>query len=188
MFCITRTKYWLQVRVSDHSSALQYIYLSTISYLNIRMILHTKAKVSLPTEGLLPCTKPHSHRMIGFGRDLCGSSSSTPLLKQGHQEQAAQDLVQAGLEYLQRRRIHKLPGQPVPVLRHPQSAQWRSSSSCSAGTAIKEKCLMKQKENKLQDLCWYNCQQFMDLNFLNKSNHFRNTRSAQLIMINRQTV
>uniref|UniRef100_A0A8C2U984 Cohesin subunit SA n=1 Tax=Coturnix japonica TaxID=93934 RepID=A0A8C2U984_COTJA len=27
--------------------------------------------------------------------------------------------VQAGLEYLQRRRLHHLPGQPVPVLRHP---------------------------------------------------------------------
>ena len=24
------------------------------------------------------------------------------------------------LEYLQRRRLHNLPGQPVPVLRHPQ--------------------------------------------------------------------
>jgi len=51
--------------------------------------------------------------MVGVGRDLCGSSSPTPLPKQGHPEQAAQDLVQAGLEYLQRRRLHNLPGQPV---------------------------------------------------------------------------
>ena len=58
--------------------------------------------------------------MFGVGRDLCGSSSPTPLVKQGHLQQAAQDLVQAGLEYLQRRRLHKLPGQPVPVLHHPQ--------------------------------------------------------------------
>ena len=43
-----------------------------------------------------------------------------PLPKQGHPQQAAQDLVQAGLEYLQRRRLHNLPGQPVPGLRHPQ--------------------------------------------------------------------
>ena len=43
-----------------------------------------------------------------------------PLTKQGHPEQAAQDLVQEGLEYLQRRRLHNLPGQPVPGLRHPQ--------------------------------------------------------------------
>jgi len=58
--------------------------------------------------------------MVGVGRDLCGSSSPTPLPKQGRLQQAAQDLVQAGLEYLQRRRLHSLSGQPVPVLRHPQ--------------------------------------------------------------------
>ena len=56
---------------------------------------------------------------VGVGRDLCGSSSPTLLPKQGHLQQAAQDLVQAGLEYLQRRRLHSLPGQPVPGLRHP---------------------------------------------------------------------
>ena len=61
-----------------------------------------------------------NHRTVGVGRDLWGSSSPTPLPKQGHPEQAAQDLVQAGLEYLQRRRLHNLPGQPVPGLRHPQ--------------------------------------------------------------------
>jgi len=33
-------------------------------------------------------------------RDLCGSPSPIPLPKQGHLQQAAQDLVQAGLEYL----------------------------------------------------------------------------------------
>jgi len=59
--------------------------------------------------------------MVGVGRDLWGSSSPTPLPKQGHLEQAAQNLVQAGFEYLQRRRIHSLPGQPVPVLCHSQS-------------------------------------------------------------------
>ena len=58
--------------------------------------------------------------MVGFRRDLCGSSSPTALPKQGHLEQVAQDLIQVGLEYLQRRRLHNLPGQPLPVLRHPQ--------------------------------------------------------------------
>jgi len=33
--------------------------------------------------------------MVGVGRDLCGSSSPTLLAKQGHLQQAAQDLVQA---------------------------------------------------------------------------------------------
>ena len=68
-------------------------------------------------------TESQNHRMLGVGRDLCGSSSPTPLPKQGHLQQAAQDLVQAGLEYLQRKRIHNLPGQPVPVLSHPQSEE-----------------------------------------------------------------
>jgi len=45
---------------------------------------------------------------------------SNPLPKQGHPEQAAQDLVQVGLECLQRRRLHHLPGQPGPGPHHPQ--------------------------------------------------------------------
>ena len=57
--------------------------------------------------------------MVGAGRDLCGSSSPPPLLKLGHLQQAAQDHIQAGLEYLQKRRIHSLSGQPVPGLHHP---------------------------------------------------------------------
>ena len=61
--------------------------------------------------------------MVGLRRDLWGSSSPTPLTKQGHLEQAAQDHVQAGFEYLQRRRLHNLSGQPVPVLHHPQSEE-----------------------------------------------------------------
>jgi len=58
--------------------------------------------------------------MLGVERDLYESSSPIPLPKQGHLQQAAQGLVQAGLEYLQRRRLHISSGKPVPVLRHPQ--------------------------------------------------------------------
>jgi len=68
-------------------------------------------------------TRSQNHRMLGIGRDLFGSSSPTPLPKQGHLQQAAQDLVQAGLEYLQRRSLHNLSGQSVPGLRHPQSEE-----------------------------------------------------------------
>jgi len=57
--------------------------------------------------------------MVGVGRDLCGSSSPAPLPKQGHLQQAAQDRIQVGLEYLQRR-LHSLTGQPGPGLCHPQ--------------------------------------------------------------------
>jgi len=48
--------------------------------------------------------------MVGVGRNLCGSSSPTLLPKQGHLQEAVEDLVQAGLEYLRRRRLHNLPG------------------------------------------------------------------------------
>jgi len=61
--------------------------------------------------------------MVGVGRDLWRSPSPNPLPKQSHLQQAAQDFVQAGLEYLQRRRIHNSSGQPVPVLLHPHSEE-----------------------------------------------------------------
>ena len=38
-----------------------------------------------------------NHRMVGVGRNLCGSSSPTLLPKQGHLQQAAQHHVQPGL-------------------------------------------------------------------------------------------
>ena len=63
------------------------------------------------------CPGSQNHWMVRVGRDLCGSSSPTPLPKQGHLQQPAQDFVQACLEYLQRRRLHNLPGQPGPQSR-----------------------------------------------------------------------
>jgi len=41
------------------------------------------------------CHESQNHRIVRVGRDLCGSSSPTLLLKQGHLQQAAQDLVRA---------------------------------------------------------------------------------------------
>jgi len=41
-------------------------------------------------------SESQNHRIVGVGRDLCGSSSPTPLPKQGRLQQAAQDLVQEG--------------------------------------------------------------------------------------------
>ena len=73
--------------------------------------------------GIVTDSQSQTHSMVGVGSDLWGSSCPTPLPKQGHLQQAAQDLVQAGLEYLQRRRLHSPSGQPVPVLRHPQSEE-----------------------------------------------------------------
>ena len=78
-----------------------------------------KSFLALPKQA----AESQNHGMVGVGRDLCGSSSPIPLPKQSHPEQAAQDLVQAGFEYLRRRRLHNLSGQPVPVLHHPQSEE-----------------------------------------------------------------
>jgi len=49
-----------------------------------------------------------------------GDPPPNPLPKQGHPEQAVEDLVQPGLEYLQRRRLPSPSGQPGPGLCHPQ--------------------------------------------------------------------
>ena len=61
--------------------------------------------------------------MVGVGKDLWRSSSPTLLPKQGQLEQAAQDHVQVGLEYLLRRRLHNPSRQPLPVLCHCQSEE-----------------------------------------------------------------
>jgi len=63
-------------------------------------------------------TESQNHRMVGVGRDLCGSSSPTLLPKQGHLQQAAEDLVQTGLEYLQRRRHGSLRLSTLKLLRN----------------------------------------------------------------------
>ena len=44
-----------------------------------------------------------NHGTVTVGRDLWGSSSPTPLLKQAHLQQVAQDCIQADFECLQRR-------------------------------------------------------------------------------------
>jgi len=72
--------------------------------------------IEFSAEGRDNFTEPQNHTTFGVRRDLCGSSSPTPLPKQGHLQQAAQDLVQTGLEHLQRRRLHNPSQQPVPVL------------------------------------------------------------------------
>ena len=85
--------------------------------------IHTKNEIVKKPLSIRRNHRLKNHSMVELGRDLWISLDSTPLLKQGHLQQAAQDLVQAGLGYLQRRRIHNLPGQPVPGLRQPQSKE-----------------------------------------------------------------
>jgi len=60
-------------------------------------------------------TDSQNHRKVAVRRDLWRTFKTTPLPKQVHLEQ--------GFEYLQRRRLHSLPGHPVSVLCHPQNKQ-----------------------------------------------------------------
>ena len=62
------------------------------------------------------CRDTESHRITAWWgwKGPLWVTQPKPLPKQGHPQQAAQHRVQAGLEYLQRRRLHSLP-------RHPQA-------------------------------------------------------------------
>ena len=46
-----------------------------------------------------------------------------PPAEQDHLEHITQDGIQVGFEYLQKRRLHNLSGQPVPVLCHPHNKE-----------------------------------------------------------------
>ena len=72
---------------------------------------------------------------------------SNPPAKAGSPQQAAQDLVQAGLEYLQRRRIHKPPW--AACSRAPSPSEGRSSSSCSDETSYASVCAHCPKPSSL---------------------------------------
>ena len=56
--------------------------------------------ISPPIHGI---TESQNHRRVRVGSDLWRTCSPTPLLKQGHLENVAEDLIQAGFEHLQRR-------------------------------------------------------------------------------------
>ena len=53
-------------------------------------------RASPGVNGRSPDDLSQNHRMFRVGRDPCRSPSQTPLPKQGHLQQAAQDLVQVG--------------------------------------------------------------------------------------------
>lgn len=59
--------------------------------------------------------------MFEAGRHLWRSLRPTPLIKQGHLEQFAQDHVPIAFEYVQRWRLYSLPWQLGPVLSHHHS-------------------------------------------------------------------
>jgi len=55
-----------------------YINMTFLAYLSLLL----KSSGSLPSSPQV--TESQNHRIVGVGRDLCGSSSPTPLPKQGH--------------------------------------------------------------------------------------------------------
>jgi len=50
---------------------------------------HTPLLTALPIRTPIFLKESQNHRMVGVGRDLCGSSSPTPLLKQAHLQAVA---------------------------------------------------------------------------------------------------
>ena len=56
-------------------------------------------------------------------RRRSGIIQSTFCFRYSHLEHIAQDHIQVGFEYLQKRRLHNLSGQLVPVLCHPDSKE-----------------------------------------------------------------
>jgi len=52
----------------------------------------SKVRNLFPAE-MVSGNKTQNHGILGVGRDLCGSPCLTPLPKQGHLEQAAQDHI-----------------------------------------------------------------------------------------------
>ena len=76
-----------------------------------------------------------------------------PLPKQGHPEQASQHRVQVGLEYLQRRRFHSLPGQlfrnQAGLSSHRVGAD--KGKKCVCWTKIKQVILFLKGHLKLKD-------------------------------------
>ena len=103
--------------------------------------ISTDLSLSLFWPLLLPGHPIYFHR-ITESRNVRGwqgplwVTQSNPLPKQGHPEQAAQHHVQVGLEYLQRRRLHSLPGQPGPGLHHPGSRICRSQECAVEASLI----------------------------------------------------
>ena len=110
-------------------TSLQLLYfVSFADFLRVLSYFMTRLHLFFPRNSIIVRWKSVDHRITesqnsrGWKGPLW-AIYSTPLPKEGHLQQAAQDLFQVGLEYLQRRRLHHLPGQPVPVLHHPQSEE-----------------------------------------------------------------
>jgi len=77
-----RLKFQCQERIGN------YIYTGCETFLLLEFVHREMKYLSLHR-----ITESQNHRMLRVGGDLCRSSGPTPLPKQGHLQQAAQDLV-----------------------------------------------------------------------------------------------
>ena len=105
--------------VSIHQESLREESRSTGDKSSLMPLCRQTAELPASAYLEMPRRIPESQHGRGWKGPLWVTQPN-PLPKQGHPEQAAQHGVQAGLEYLQRRRLHHLPGQPGPGLCHPQ--------------------------------------------------------------------
>jgi len=79
-----------------------------------------------------------NHRFVRVGRDLWRPPCPNLPAKVSCLWQVAQESVQVSSKYHQRRQLHNLSGQPVPMLCHPHS---KEAFSCSYETSCVPVCV-----------------------------------------------
>jgi len=92
----------------------------------------------LAHQGYFIVTASQNHRMLGVGRDLWGSFRPTPLPKQGHLQQAAQDHVTGGVLTSPEKETPQPPWAACSSA--PSPSEGRNSSSCSDRTSYASVC------------------------------------------------
>ena len=83
---------------------------------------------------------PSVHRiteLLGLG-GTSGGHPAQPAAEAGSPEQVAEEGVQVGLQYPQRRRLHSLSGQPVPVTPH---LSWRTKLNTALQCLVEGNCV-----------------------------------------------
>ena len=100
----------------------------TYLWRTLNISIHTNLRPLKQTEIIFTIHNYESknNKIPGIERDLKRSLNPTPLLKQG----CTSRIFQTGLEHLQRRRLHNLSWQSVPVHGHPYCKKCSSAYFC----------------------------------------------------------
>ena len=91
-------------------------------------------------------TESQNHRMFGIGRDLCGSSSPTPLPKKGRLQQACRGRC-PGRSWISPEKENPQPPWAA-CSSAPSPSEGRSSSSCSDGTCYASLCKITYQDSQ----------------------------------------